>query len=230
MSRASVPSLSGCIFTQVESAKPLNLASETPTVFHGRGLPAVSRDWVSCSLWLRKEAARQGYAWRLRRRARQLCSLRTACVPPGGVVGGEALRLAPSGAGVLVEALRELATRGTRTTTSGMGFGQCAGARVAVRSVLEDHETAILELERQVELLENLARVAQLETRVEKMEQLEVQFVQLWGLAKLTEVVVAELPKRFESRVTNLEQWGDTIAENLNAVQYRVENLEHRWW
>ena len=51
------------------------------------------------------------------------------------------------------------------------------------------------------------------------MEQLEVQFVQLWGLAKLTEQVVAELPKKFESRVTNLEQWGDTIAESLNAVQ-----------
>ena len=30
-----------------------------------------------------------------------------------------------------------------------------AGARVAVRSVLEDHETAILELERQVEGLAN---------------------------------------------------------------------------
>ena len=56
-------------FTQAESAEPLNLASETPTVFHGRELLAVSRDWVSCSLWLRKEAARQGYAWRQRRRA-----------------------------------------------------------------------------------------------------------------------------------------------------------------
>ena len=38
----------------------------------------------------------------------QLCSLRAARVPPGGVVGGEALRLAPPGAGVLVETLREL--------------------------------------------------------------------------------------------------------------------------
>ena len=62
-----------------------------------------------------------------------------------------------------------------------------------------------------------VAVVAQLETRVEEMEQLEVQFVQLWRLAKLTEQVVAELPKKFESRVTNLEQWGDTIAECLNA-------------
>ena len=247
--------------TQVESAEPLNLACETPTVFHGRELPAVSRDWVSCSLWLRKEAARQGYAWRQRRRARQLCSLRTACVPPGDVVGGEALRLAPPGAGVLVETLRELATRGTRTTASGMGSGQGAGARVAVRSVLEENETAILEVERQVELLEKWVRdadtfetafleletrveemekrlrdtepfvavVAQLETRVEKMEQLEVQYVKLWGLANLTEVVVAELRTKFESRVTNLEQWGDTIAESLYAVQDRVEILEHRW-
>ena len=60
-------------------------------MFHGRELPAVSRDWASCSLWLREEAARQGHAWRQRRHAQQLCSLRAACVPPGGVVGGEAL-------------------------------------------------------------------------------------------------------------------------------------------
>ena len=186
---------------------------------------------------------------------RLLSSLRAACVPPGGNVG-EALRYAPSGAGVLVEALRELATRGTRTTTSGTGFGEGAGARVAVRSVLEDHETAILELEMQVELLEKWMRDAdtfetaflELETRVEEMEQrlrdtesfvavvaqletrqLEVQFVNLWGLANLTEVVVAELRKKFESRVTNLEQWGDTIAESLNVVQNRVAILEHRW-
>ena len=199
---------------------------------------------MSCSLWLRTEAARQ------RRRARQLCSLRTACAPPCGVVGGEALRLAPPGAGVLVDTLRELATRATRTTTSGMGSGQGAWARVAVRSVLEDHETAILEVERQVELLEKgvrdvdtfataffelearveemekrlrdtepfVAVVVQLETRVEKMEQLEVQFVQLWGLAKLTELVVAELRTKLESRVTNLEQWSDTIATTLSRI------------
>ena len=71
------------------------------------------------------------------------------------MVGGEALRLAPPGAGVLVETLRELATRGKRTSTSGKGSGKGAGARVAVRSVLEDHETAILELESQVEGLAN---------------------------------------------------------------------------
>ena len=142
-------------FTQVESAEPLNLASETPTVFHGRELPAGRRDGlVGHALWLRKEAARRGYAWRQQQRARQLSSLRAACVLPGGN-DGEALRHAPSGAGVLVEALRELATRGKSTSTSGTGSGKGAGARVAVRSVLEDHETAILELERQVEGLAN---------------------------------------------------------------------------
>ena len=121
-------------FIQVESAEPLNLASETPTVFHGRELPAGRRDGlVGHALWLRKEAARRGYAWRQQQRARQLSSLRAACVPPGGNVG-EALRYAPSGAGVLVEALRELATRGKRTSTSGTGSGEGAGARVAVSS------------------------------------------------------------------------------------------------
>ena len=74
-----------------------------------------------------------------------------------------------------------------------------------------------------------VAVVAQLETRAEKMEQLEVQYMKLWGLANLTEVVVAELRTKFESRVTNLEQWGDTVAESLYAVQGRVEILEHRW-
>ena len=58
-------------FTQVESAEPLNLASETPTVFHGRELPAGRRDGlVGHALWLRKEAARRGYAWRQQQRAR----------------------------------------------------------------------------------------------------------------------------------------------------------------
>ena len=131
-------------------------ACETPTVMHGRGLPAVSRYRVVSSQWLRKEAARQGYAWRQRRRAQQLCSLRAACLPPGGVVGGEALRLAPPGAGVLVETLCKLATRRKSASTSGTGSGKGAGARVAVRSVLEDHETAILELERQVCVVEGL--------------------------------------------------------------------------
>ena len=71
-------------FTQVESAEPLNLASETPTVFHGRELQAGRRDGlVGHALWLRKEAARRGYAWRQQHRARQLSSLRAACVPPG---------------------------------------------------------------------------------------------------------------------------------------------------
>ena len=40
---------------------------------------------------------------------------------------------------------------------------------------------------------------------------------------------MAELRTKFESRFTNLEQWGDDIAESLNAVQCRVEILEQRW-
>ena len=61
---------------------------------------------------------------------------------------GETLRFAPSGAGVLMETLRELATRGTNM--SGKSSGEGVGARVAVRSVLEDHETAILDLEQEL--------------------------------------------------------------------------------
>ena len=102
------PSLSGCIDTSSPedmytsswvslpvpiktcttkvSAEAVGQACKTRAVFHDRGLPAVSRDRVVSSQWLRKEAARQGYAWRQRRRAQQLCSLRAACLPPGGVV------------------------------------------------------------------------------------------------------------------------------------------------
>ena len=220
-------------FTQVESAEPLNLASETPTVFHGRELLAVSRDWVS---WLRKEAARQGYAWRKRRRAQQLCSLRAACVPPGGVVGGEALRLAPLGAGILVETLRELATRGTSTSPSGRSFGEGAGARVAVRSLL-GHETAILELETRVEEMEKRLRdsepfVAVVAQLVEAMQQLEGAACSALGVGEIYGVGGGRTSQEEESRVTNLEQWNHDVAESVNAgvnaVEGRVVNLE-RW-
>ena len=131
------------------SAEAVGRACETPTVMHDRGLLAVSRDRGAVfAQWLRKEAARRGYAWRQQRRAQQLCLLRAACVPPGDVVGEEALRLALPGAGVLVEVLLKLPTRGKSTSTSGKSSGDGAGARVAVRFVLEDHETAILELGR----------------------------------------------------------------------------------
>ena len=68
------------------------------------------------------------------------------------------------GAGVLVETLGELATRGKRTSTSGKSAGEGLGARVAVRSVLEDHETAILELERVVLSIED--GISELEHKV----------------------------------------------------------------
>ena len=89
-------------------------------------------------------------------------------MPPGGNVG-EALRYAPSGAGVLVEALRELATRGKRTSTSGTGSGEGAGAR--------DHETAILELERQV---------CEVECLVNHLDLLEKLVAQLQDIASQT--------------------------------------------
>ena len=151
------------------SAEAVGQACEIPAVIHGRRLRADSRDRVVSSQWLRKETARQGYAWRQRRRAQKLCSLRAACVPPGGVVDGEALRLAPPGAGVVVETLRDLATRGKRTSTSGKGSGEGAWAKVGVSSVLEDHETAVLELERQVSEVECLVN------HVKNLEQLLAQ-------------------------------------------------------
>ena len=203
-------------FTQVDSAEPLNLASETPTVYHGRELPAGRRDGlVGHALWLRKEAARRGYAWRQQQRARQLSSLRAACVPPGGNVG-EALRYAPSGAGVLVEALRELATRGTRTTTCGTGSGKGAGARVAVRSVLEDHETAILELEREVE---GLVYDFDLWTKLVSNLQ-DIAFK-----TRDRSHTIAELGLKLETRVDGQVSAVDTLETKMQDMQTVVADL-----
>ena len=205
-------------FTQVESAEPLNLASETPTVFHGRELPAGRRDGlVGHGLWLRKEAARRGYAWRRQQRARQLSSLRAACVPPGGNVG-EALRYAPSGAGVLVEALRELATRGKRTSTSGTGSGEGAGARVAVRSVLEDHETAILESERQVEGLVNDAGL---------FGKLVPDLQDIAFKNRDRSLTIAELGMTLQTRVERQVSVVDILETRVQETQQAVADLDN---
>ena len=98
----------------------------------------------------------------------------------------------PRGAGVLVETLRELATRGTRTSTSGTGSGEGAGARVAVRSVLEDHETAILELERQV------CEVECLVNHVKTLEQLVMQLQHTTSETRDVSRTVAELGTKLE--------------------------------
>ena len=98
-------------------------------------------------------------------------------------MGEEALRLAPPGAGVLVEIIRELA------------------ARVVVRSVLEDHETAILKLEGQVELLEK--RVRDVETFAAVVDTMETRVQE-------TQKVVAELGKKLEKSVRDLKkQWDE---------------------
>ena len=55
-----------------------------------------------------------------------------------------------------------------------------AGARVAVRSVLEDHETAVLEQERVVSSIED--RISQLELKVSEVsEKLEMRGRDFWG-------------------------------------------------
>ena len=169
-------------------------------------------------LWLRKEAARRGYAWRQQQRARQLSSLRAACVPPGGNVG-EALRYAPSGAGVLVEALRELATRGKRTSTSGTGSGEGAGARVAVRSVLEDHETAILELERQVCEVECLAN------HVKNLQHLLADLHDIAFKNRDRSLTVAELGMKLETRVERQVSVVDMLETRVQDTQQVVADL-----
>ena len=111
------------------------------------------------------------------------------------MVGGEGLRLAPPGAGVLVEVLPELATRGKSTSTSGTGSGKGAGARVAVRSVREDHEQAILELERQVSEVDCLVNY------VKNLEQLLAAAPGHRFQEQDRSLTVAELGMKLETRV-----------------------------
>ena len=194
---------------------------------------------VGHALWLRKEAARRGYAWRQQQRARQLSSLRTACVPPGGKCWrGLAVRAfwsrrlggGASGAGN---------ERGTRTSSSGTGSGEGAGARVAGRSVLEDHETAVLELERVVSSIEDC--ISELELQVSRVSDMLDKRERDFG--ELTKVVLEDIKvagllhddlkrkvlhveQQVESRVTRLEQWCTEITTTLNDVEGRVDNLE----
>ena len=139
-------------------------------------------------------------------------------MPPGGNVG-EALWYAPSGAGVLVEALRELATGGKRTSTSGTGSGKGAGARVAVRSVLEDHETAILELERQV---------CEVECLVNHLDLLEKLVAQLQDIAYQTKdrsLTIAELGMKLETRVEGQVSVVDMLETRVQGTQQVVADL-----
>ena len=138
-------------------------------------------------------------------------------MPPGGNVG-EALRYAPSGAGVLVEALREPATRGKRTSTSGTGSGKGAGARVAVRFVLEDHETAILELERQVEGLAN---------DVDLFGRLQSDLQDIVFKNRDQSHTIAELGMTLETRVERQVSVVDILETRVQETQQVVADLDN---
>ena len=129
---------------------------ETPTVFHGRELPPGRRDGLVVMPC--------GFGRRL---------LGVGMRGGGSNVLGSFLRHEQRVCLLMVRAfwsrrlggtLREWAMRGKRTSASGKGSGEGAGARVAVRSVLEDHETAVLELERVVSIIED--RIGELEHKV----------------------------------------------------------------
>ena len=114
------------------------------------------------------------------------------------------LRLAPPGAGVLVETLRELATRGKRTSTSGNG---------SVRSVLEDHETAILEVERLV-------------YHVNLVEKLVEQLQHTTSQTRDVSWTVAELGMKLETRVERQVSVLDTLETRVQEMQKVVADLD----
>ena len=76
-----------------------------------------------------------------------------------------------------------------------LGCGEGAGARVAVRSVLEDHETAILELERQV------CEVEFLVNHVKTLNLLVMQLQDTTFQTRDMSRTVAELGMKLETRV-----------------------------
>ena len=97
--------------------------------------------------------------------------------------------------------------RRREASTSGTGSGEGAGARVAVRSVLKDHETAILELERQVECLVN---------HLDLLEKLVVQLQDIAYQTKDRSLTIAELGMKLETRVDRqvsvVDMFGDQGA------------------
>ena len=134
------------------------------------------------------------------------------------MVGGKALRLAPLGAGVLVETLRELATRGKSTSTSGTGSGKGAGVRVAVRSVLEDHETAILELECEVECLVH---------QVDLLGKLVSDLQDIAYKTKDRSLTIAELGLKLETRVDRQVSVVDMLETRMQETQTIVADLDN---
>ena len=83
--------------------------------------------------------------------------------------------------------------------------------------MLEDHETAILELEGQVELLEK--RVRDVETFMAVKDTMETRVHE-------TQRVVAELGNKLEKSVRDLKkQWGSKVTELEDDLELRVDEI-----
>ena len=92
-------------------------------------------------------------------------------------------------------------------------LGKGAGARVAVRSVQEDHETAILELERQF---------CEVECLVNHLDLLEKLVAQLQDFAYQTKdrsLTIAELGMKLETRVDRQVSAVDMLETRVQATQ-----------
>ena len=114
-----------------------------------------------------------------------------------------------------------------------LGCGEGAGARVAVRSVLEDHETAILELERQV---------CEVECLVNHVKTLNLLVMQLQDTTFQTRDMsrtVAELGMKLETRVerqvsvvvmleTRVQETQKVVADLDNSFTEWEDDLELR--
>ena len=102
---------------------------------------------------------------------------------------------------------------------------------MAVRSVLEDHETAILEVERQVRVrdVETFAAVVDtMETRVQETQKVVAE------LGKKLEKSVRDLTKQSDSKVTELEDdlelRVDEIAKSVRWLNFRSWHVPSRTW
>ena len=83
---------------------------------------------------------------------------------------------------------------------------------MAVRSVLEDHETTVLELERVVSSIED--RISELEHKISRVSETKVVLEDI--------KVAGRLHDDLKRKVTNLDQWSDDLAQSFNIVEDRV--------